>query len=105
MLSRFGAITAATVIITDGVGVADIITVGDTIITDSNSKRSFQIQKEAASVGGLSRFGYPLAPATLPTVLSAPQLTESTAIRGLGQRQDHHSGVKLSPGVGVDSIR
>jgi hypothetical protein len=46
-----------------------------------------------------------LAPATLPTVLSAPQLTESTAIRGLGQRQDHHSGVKLSPGVGVDSIR
>ena len=46
MLSRFGAITAATVIITDGVEVTDIITVGDTIITDSNPE-------EAASVGGL----------------------------------------------------
>jgi hypothetical protein len=46
MLSTLGAITAATVIITDGVEVADIITVGDTIITDSNPK-------ETASVGGL----------------------------------------------------
>jgi hypothetical protein len=94
MLSRLEAITAVTVIITDGVEDADIITVGDTIITDSNPK-------EAASVGGLFHFGYPLAPPALPTVLSAPQLTESTAMRGGSQRQDHPSGVKLGPGVGV----
>ena len=47
MLSRSGAIGAAVVITTDGVGVAGIITVGDTVAIDFNPK-------EAASVGGLS---------------------------------------------------
>jgi hypothetical protein len=78
MLSRLEAITAVTVIITDGVEDADIITVGDTIITDSNPK-------EAASVGGLFHFGYPLAPP--PRLADCAQRTTADGIHSNERRQ------------------